>query len=467
MVSNSERQTTGTAFRLVNGILRNTPYFREFVDKGHVDVQALAIKFDDRQNEIQALASEATTIVGRGVDDAQISEGYAMRDSSMYDASASSQGDRWNAQSLLDSVVSKKGHFYHNLFSLAKTGNDPTIFFSHIEYKDLDEATRRNPAHMSKAWLKSRSAQMPPLEFQMMHLNRWVDAAQNLFKKEDLLNCYRPDIVAPIDKEKREALEKEFDTTFEFGVGIDRKQPGIATGENSCVTAVAQFYDNALHRQRYIILNQWVFPYEDAEMIKDCLRWVRTNHIYSPHVIFEVYQSGDLHQWAFHQEGYQSELFHASTKYQNIIFNGLYNVIKDHDLLIPAGLPLHAKLSYKEIHPALKVRFIKELLDFEYDAGEGGYFVANEQKGLTKPRIVYGHPKGTDMETGDKYMDDTVYSGAWALFSMRKEKTAEAALDEEAQYYDGSMEAAIQTQLDKIVEAQSKDGRFDPHVGEV
>ncbi len=462
IVSNSENQTVGTAYRLVKQMLENTPYFRMLIDQGHIVVQAQKFSFEARNNEINALASEASTIVGRGVDDAQISEGFAMRDSSMYDASASSQGDRWNAQSVLDSVVSRKGHFYHNLYSLARTGKDPTIYFDHIEYQDLDDALVKTPGHISKTWLKSRAAQMPPLEFQMMHLNRWIDAAQQLFKLNDIENCYRPEIEAPIDNDMRETLEKEWDTTFEFGIGVDRKLPGIIGGDNTAVTVVGQYFDNVLKRQRYLIFNQWVFGYEDADKIKDCLRWVRRNHYWAPHVVFEVYQSGDIHQWAMFQEGYQSELFHATPKYQNIIFNTVFNTLQAHDLVIPAGLPVHPKMDDKD-KPIKNVRLIKEMLDFEYDAGKG--YIEDEQGGI-KPKITYGHPAGRDMVTGEPYHDDTVYSLGWCLYSLRKDKAAENVFEDDEDRFNESWEHRASQIVEKHAKAKDFAGMWDPQVGE-
>lgn len=75
------------------------------------------------------------------------------------------------------------------LYSIAERGDDESLFFSHIQYKDLRDAMDNAPRWIKPEALKSRAAQMLPQEFAQQHLNQWTSGQSSLFPPDILDKC--------------------------------------------------------------------------------------------------------------------------------------------------------------------------------------------------------------------------------------------------------------------------------------
>ena len=189
IVANSERQTVDTAFRLVASILHHTPYTKALIASGAIKVGAELIEYPTLGNRIQGFPSSARALYGKKLALAQVSEFHAAKTDEVYQTLASSTIDTDDGLVLIDSTVGPRSSPLHHLYNVAQSGADPTIYFSHIHYADLDDAIARGPQWIKPERLRSRAKHMLPAEFAMMHLNQWGSGTNSLFTAAVIDRC--------------------------------------------------------------------------------------------------------------------------------------------------------------------------------------------------------------------------------------------------------------------------------------
>ena len=146
---------------------------------------------------------------------------HAAQDDSTLQILASSVGDSADGLVLIDSTTDGVGGPLHRLEQLSQSGEDPTIFFSRIEYADLDEALRSSPPWIRREWLRSRGKQLLPAIFASQHLNRRSASINALFPP-DRIEASREPYPAGIASEGLQGNDRR-----EKGRGRRRAGPGL------------------------------------------------------------------------------------------------------------------------------------------------------------------------------------------------------------------------------------------------
>src|SRR6185312_13399495 len=84
VVANSEKQTVDTAFRLFKGILQNTPYTKALINAGAIKVAADTVTYEALGNSAQGFSSSPTSLYGKKLSVAQVSELHAAKADGVY-----------------------------------------------------------------------------------------------------------------------------------------------------------------------------------------------------------------------------------------------------------------------------------------------------------------------------------------------------------------------------------------------
>lgn len=230
MVANSEKQTVDTAFKLARTVLEQTPYTAAMIKAGTISVTADRIEYPALGNLIQGYSANPAALYGKKLTIAQVSELHAATSDAAYQVLASSTIDTDDGLVLVDSTVGPRTSPLFALYQLAQRGEDPTLFFSHIAYRDLADACENAPPWITPAALRSRAAQMLPAEFTQQHLNQWTSGVSALFPPEVLDRCrdsYRLDVPSITGG-----------AAFIVGGGLDRAYGFSMHGDATVTTAV-------------------------------------------------------------------------------------------------------------------------------------------------------------------------------------------------------------------------------------
>ncbi|MGB0748176.1 MAG: hypothetical protein ACPGO3_05480 [Magnetospiraceae bacterium] len=377
IVSNSVRQTTDTAFRLIRTILEKTPYTLALIREGRIKVFSDRITFDDLDNTIQGFPNNAATLDGKRLTIAQKSELHAEISDEVFQVLASSTIDTEDGLVIVDSYVGPMSSPLWALYQLHEKKADPTLYFSHIEYQSIDDAIEYGPPWIRADRLRSRQAQMLPIKFDQLHLNKWSAGASNLFPPSILDKCretYDLDAKA-IAGERNHRVGAGLDRAFGFSLHGDAT---ITT----CVLKVLQ--DEAEH---YYVLASDNIRFSSADGIKKKFNEYREKHGMS-RAVLESYNVQDIASWAAEQP-FEHEVVFATSERQANAFTALYNAAAEGRL---------------HIHP-LFTRLLHEMASFEYRL---------EVEGNKGSLPKFAHAKGAH--------DDTCYSLAWAIYSLRTEE---------------------------------------------
>lgn len=381
VASNSRDQASSVLFDLFKAFIRHSPILLQLV--GEENLLDKEVRLPQTESRVVVLSSAKASSWGYGIDVGAVDEIHAAPDHrGLYDILASQTGDR-NGIILLPSSVSSKLNVLYELYELAKSGDDPTIYFDHVQNKQLSPL-------ISKRWLKSREKQLLPTQFKMYHLNRWIDATENLFTEEMVNSIFTETYSLPADGEVLRQLGNKHATFFIIGAGLDRALPFSRHGDRTIWTTIARAPIDG--QDHYWILNQKEIPFSSADGIKKEI--VADYEKYGLHnAILEVYQAADIFTWA--SENYvPAELMHPTANTQIPAFTNLYQIISEGRLHGPY-LPL----------------LESELKSFRCDN--------------SGPNPSFGHPPGA------KIKDDTAYSLAWAVHSLRELPNAYPAYEEE------------------------------------
>ena len=370
IVANSEKQSVDMAFKLVRDVIQNTVFIKRLIDTRAIEVGADWIEYEALGNRIQGYSNKPQSLYGRKISVAQVSELHAATSDDTYQVLASSTIDTDDGLVLIDSTVGSRSSPLYTLYDVAQRGADPTLYFSYIAYKDIDDAVANGPAWIAEAALRSRAATMLPAMFAQQHLNQWSSGSNALFSEDQLTrataDAYALDVAAIANGR-----------AWVTGGGLDRAYGFSVHGDSTVTTAVLKVLDG--DDPHFFVMASDAVMFSTESGIKRNLSRYHKEYGMSKAVL-EAYNAQDIGAWASEQP-FSHEIAHASDKAQANIFNALYQLMAEGRL---------------HIHPSFK-KLIEELRVFEYSL-EG-----------STPK--FGAPK--------KLHDDHVYSLAWSIYALR------------------------------------------------
>lgn len=376
VVGNSEKQSVDMALRMIRTIVEQTPFIKRLIDAGAIEVGADWITYPALGNRIQGYSNKPQSLYGRKISIAQVSELHAATSDATYQVLASSTIDSEDGLVLVDSTVGSRNSPLYTLYDLHQRGADPTLYYAHLEYKNLDDAIANGPAWINADSLRSRAAQMLPMEFAQQHLNQWSSGSNALFTSDQLAACtesYALDL--PTLTAGRSAV---------CGAGLDRAYGFSMHGDSTVTTAVAKALDgDAAH---YYVMDSADVAFSSERGIKSNLtRYHRDYGI--KRVTIESYNAQDVGAWCADQP-FDHSILSATVEKQANIFSALYQLVSEKRL---------------HIHPKFS-KLLKELEVFEYrleSTGNG-----------TVPKF----------SAPNKLHDDHIYSLAWAIYSLKDDE---------------------------------------------
>lgn len=381
LISNSKTQTVSTCFRLVRGILLNTPFYRPLIsvsgsgDRSEKEIYIGAdfIRWDSLNNEIKGYPSNPASLYGIKLTLAQVSELHAADNDESYNICKGSTSDTEDGLVVIDSTVGSKASPLYGLWSAWQEG-DAGIHFSYVSYANLEEAIAKLPKWINEQTVRSLAKTMLPQVFAQQHLNLWASGTSALFAEDDIKAClesypFDPKVIA-------------HGAAFKVGAGLDRAYGFSLHGDRTIITAVVKFLRG--EEECFYVLDSNHVRFSSAEGIKSRVRQYANDWALSNFSI-ESFNAQDVLAWSQEQK-FQSELVHATPDKQSNIFTHLYNLVREHRL---------------RIHPSFTL-LRKELADFTYK------MVADGNNGF---RAKFEAARGAH--------DDTVYSLAWAVYSLR------------------------------------------------
>lgn len=231
IVGNSEKQIVDTAFRMLRDAFENTPFLKNLTASGSIDVGADAIRFAAMSSVIQAFSANPSALWGKKLSCAQISELHAAKGDDVLTALTGSLIDSKGSMLLIDSTVGPMSSPLFALYQAHLARDDPSLFFSHVQYADLDDACANSPPWIDPARLRSAARRMLPRTFGLYHLNRWADASNLLFDSDTLSLCVA-DTYLPDPK----ALAAG--ASYVVSGGLDRAFGGSKHGDATVTTCV-------------------------------------------------------------------------------------------------------------------------------------------------------------------------------------------------------------------------------------
>lgn len=383
IIANSEKQAIDTAFKALQDAFRQTPFLKGLVDHGEVKVNADRIEAPELANVIQAFTASPTALWGRKLTFAQISELHAATSEKALEAIQGSLLDSANSLLCIDSTVGPTSSPLFGLFNTAKN-EDSGVYFSHISYKDLDEALALSPAWVDRRKLKNLATTMLPQQFALMHLNRWGDASSGLFSPEVITRC----------QEERYSLDPQSITSgspFVVGGGLDRAF-GLSRHGDSTVTACLLKVMRDDEEHFYLLASDEVFLSRLGGIRGNFARYAKDFAM--SRLGIESYNSQDVRDWATAQPGFgeHTEVIHPGRANKAAVFTAIYAAA--------AEGRLHIASHFKEL--------LSEMATFEvvYDNTSDG-------RGQVRESVPkFSHARGAH--------DDHLHALAWAFHSLRE-----------------------------------------------
>ena len=384
ILSNSEKQSISTAFKIVKGIILNSPPLLAQIGAGNILRDS--ILYPGLQSSIRAVTNAPASLFGERVTVGWCSEIHAAFSDEAMQIISSSLGDTINSWLLIDSTVDAVGGPLHTLETLQANSEDPTVFVNRIEYRDLDEALKKSPPWIRRDWLKSRAKQLLGATFQTQHLNQRASSDNALFATADISRAQER-LPHPMSADDLKAIANG--RTYVVGGGLDRAYFGSLHGDNTIWTACAKVAGLAGNEPDYYILNQQSILGSLAPLIKKAITQDHKNYTLE-NVVFESYNSQDIYLWSV-ENLIPAEVVHATNTAQVPAFTELFRIVKEGRL--------HFSAKLKDL--------AREMETFTYELKNG------------QPRFGINA----------KVHDDRVYSLAWSIFATRQKELAAYVLD--------------------------------------
>jgi len=381
IIANSEKQIVDTAFKTVASILRKTDYTASLIKSGAITIADTGtITYSALDNIIKGYSNNPAALYGKKLTIAQVSELHAAANDQSYQVVSSSTIDTDDGLVLIDSTVGPRSSPLYMLYSIAERGDDETLFFSHIQYKDLKDAMDNAPHWIKPEALKSRAAQMLPQEFAQQHLNQWTAAQSSLFPPDVLEKCrdkYRFDIQSIVGN-----------AAYITGAALDRAFGFSVHGDNTVTTCVLKTLVG--EDDHYYVLASDKISFSSAAGIRKAFTRYKKDFNLSRAAI-ESYNSQDIAAWCGDQP-FEHELIHPTADKQVNAFTALYNAAAEGRL---------------HIHPSFD-KLLSEMDTLEYR-------IVNNSTGR-------GGQQAPRFEAAKGCHDDYVYSLAWAVYSLRDDE---------------------------------------------
>ena len=382
VLSNSEKQSLSTGFKILKGIIRNTPALLLQIDPANI--QRDNIQYPALQSSIRAVTSSAASLYGERITCGWCSEIHAALSDEPMQIIASSIGDTLNSWLLIDSTVDAIGGPLHNLETLQDNGQDETVYVKRISYADLEQALEESPAWIRRDWLKSRSKQLLPAVFSSQHLNQRTESDSCLFASADIKRAQER---LPMPFSSDDLTRLVAGRTYVVGGGLDRAYFGSLHGDSTIWTSTLKLAV-AGEEPHFYVLNQKSILGSLAPLIKKAISADHKNYNLE-NVIFESYNSQDIYLWAVENQ-IPAEVIHATSTAQVPAFTELYRIVKER-----------------------RLHFSDKLKDL---ASEMGTFLY-ELKGAS-PKFG-----------SDKHHDDRIYSLCWSIFATRARELSAYQID--------------------------------------
>jgi hypothetical protein len=377
--ANSAQQTIDTAFKTIVGILRETPYSADMIAKSSITILGDKISYDGLRNTIQGFPANAKALYGKKLTIAQVSELHAAFDDEAYQVLASSTIDSEDGLVLVDSTVGPRSSPLFALYSVAQDGTDPSLFYSHIFYKDLEDAVAKLPSWITEKALRSRAAQMLPAEFAQQHLNQWGLSSSSLFPPHVLSKCIETYDIDP------KAIANG--SAYVVGGGLDRAYGFSINGDATVTTCILKVLQGE-EEHIYVLASDNVTFSSASGIRKNFQRYQREYGMKT--LAIENYNSQDIAAWCGEQQTFSHEIVHPTAEKQASAFTALYQAANE------GRLHIHKKFE----------KLLKEMDRFEYQISR----TSNRTGGVPSFEAAKGSK------------DDHVYSLCWALYSLREQE---------------------------------------------
>ena len=384
IVANSEKQTRSTAFKIVRGVIQNTPALLAQI--GRENILQNSIEYPALQSSIRAVPCSPASLYGEKITCGWVSEIHAAFSDEPMQIISSSLGDSLGSWLLIDSTADQTGGPLHALETLQASAEDETVYVARIEYRDLDEALEKSPPWIRRDWLKSRARQLLPVTFQTQHLNQRAASDSSLFATADIDRAQER---LPLPMSADELKDLTAGRTYVVGGGLDRAYFGSLHGDSTIWTSTAKVAGLAGEEPHFYILNQQSILGSLAPLIKKALAEDHKKYILD-NVIFESYNSQDIYLWSIENQ-ISAEVIHATNTNQTPAFTELFRIVRE-----------------GRLHFSDKLQDLaREMESFTYELKNG------------QPRFGIN----------DRVNDDRVYSLAWSIFATRQKELAAYVLD--------------------------------------
>lgn len=383
IVANSEKQAVDTAFKALLDAFRQTPLLKALVDAGEIKIGADRIEAPETSSVIQAYTANPSALWGKKLTLAQVSELHAATGDGVLDALQGSLLDSAGSLLLIDSTVGPKSSPLFALYNAAQSP-DSGIYFSHIQYLDLEHAVTASPPWIDAKKLRALARTMLPTQFGLMHLNRWQDATGSLFPPEVIALCveeYPLDIAALTGG-----------AAHVVGGGLDRAF-GMSRGGDATVTSCALKVMREDEEHYYVIASDNVMLSRLGGIRANFASYAAKFGMTRTGV--EQYNAQDVRDWLLQQPyGDGVELIHPTRNLKAAAFTTLYSAAAEGRL---------------HIHPSFK-KLLGEMATFEvsHDGKRANDGATSADQ--TVPR--FQHARGTH--------DDYLHALCWAVHSLRE-----------------------------------------------
>lgn len=377
LVANSRQQASDTCFAALTGIIRHTPATKELITRGEIVIAATKIEFVTAASTVTLYPSNAAALFGKKLSIAQISELHAADDDETYQTLASATVDTRDSLVLVDSTVGNRASPLYSLYSIAQAKADPTLYFSHVQYANLEDAIANGPGWIPADRLRSRAAQMLPGVFAQQHLNRWGDGENQLFSEAILKRCTTE--AYPLD-----VAALAGGAGYVVTAGLDRAYGFSLHGDATVTTCVLKI--NRDGEDHFYVLASDAIAFSTAGGIKSALSRYHKDYGLK-FAALESYNSQDISAWAADQ-AFEHETVHPTAERQANAFAAMYQAAAEDRL---------------HIHPSFK-KLIAELGIITY--------TTDTAKGSSAAPV----PK---FSAPPKQKDDHAYSLLWAVYASR------------------------------------------------